>query len=819
MQGVFRPRPILAIACFSASIFALEILLTRIFSVILFHHFAFVAVSVGMLGLAAAGVRVSIASDRFTKESANADIAVAGMTFAICTLVAVALLSQIGLSQSFRGLRAVAILLIYATCVVPFYFGGLAITLLLTHHRDRFASLYACDLLAAGLSGVLVIPLLKGVGGPGAVVIVAGLAAIGAGVSMPHPVAKIRARGWMIAGLCGVVLIADLGFGALRVRRPKENEEGPILLEKWNAISRVAVFDSPMKPWALGPKYDGPVPPGLVMNIDASAATPILRGGNDVVGRYLRYELTGAAYAVANTGAESRALVIGAGGGRDVLTALTFGVHAVDAVEINPIIVEDVMRRQFATDSGRVYGDPRVEVHVGDGRTYARQSKRQYDVVQLSLVDTWAATAAGAFALSENNLYTEEAIREYLEHLTPNGVLTLTRWTGPEAIRLAIMMFSAARKIGISDPAKHLVVLQAPYTETPSIFAANIIFRRSAFDGATMSRLEAHAKETGFTWLYHPFSDPASPADRVFAPESRRLTEIVRAADPLAEARQTERYELAPSTDDWPFFFYRPRDSFFGGILESPKRLYSEGQYLLGEILAVATLTSFLVLLLPLWRRGRDALRADPGSSIMGGLYFVCIGLGFMLVEVAMIQRFVLYLGHPTYTLTSVMVGLLAGAGIGSALSGRTIARRKDPEAASFAPAIAGIVAAAVVLFSGLLQARIFAATQEQSFAAKAVIVEVLVVPVGMALGALMPLGIAGLARTPRLVPWAWSVNGFASVVGSCLAVVLSMRVGFSTTFELGALCYVTAGAAALGLRRSFLRQPSLAEATTEQNA
>ncbi len=789
-------HPFLAIACFSASIFLLEVLLTRLFSVILFYHFAFVAISVGMLGLAAAGVRVALAPERFTAETAARDIHAAALRYTGAAVVAVLIFVQVGLSPNYTWLRAVAIVLIYAIAFIPFYFGGLALTLLLTHYRRDFAKLYAVDLAAAGTSGLLVVPLLTSLGAPSALLVAALVALAGATIAFPQPRgSRERQFALAIAGITVLALVADASFGALRIRRPKEEEQGGVIFEAWNALSRVAVYDLPMKPWSVGPRYAGPVPAGLHMDIDASAATPILRGmaGSDV--EYLKAELTAVAYVASP---HEHSVVIGSGGGRDVLSALLHGMKNVEAVEINSIIVNEVMKKRFRDFSGGIYDDPRVHVHVGDGRSFIRRSHDLYDVIQASLVDTWAATAAGAFALSENNLYTEEAMTEYIAHLSDDGILTLVRWSGPDVYRLVIMLHAAAGSLGIDEPARHMAILEAPHTADPGLTVSNVLFRHSPFDAASLAALEQRAQEAGFTWAHHPMH-----------PLAGRTSEIARAGMPLAEAHRTENYELRPSRDDWPFFFYRPRPTFFGAALESPRRLYTEGAYLVAEILFVATVLGFCSLLLPMWRRGREALLADPRTSVVGGLYFVCIGVGFMFLEVGMMQRFVLFLGHPTYALTAVMVGLMVGAGVGSSVAGKLLAYASDLPLGTFA----GVAATGAVMVSNVVHPVAFSATQHWSFFAKVLFTQAMVAPLGLLLGMLMPLGIAQLtANAPRLVPWAWSVNGFASVVGSCVAVFLSMDFGFSTTFRSAAGCYALAALASLIVfrwRASLSYQPA----------
>jgi hypothetical protein len=775
---ISRGRPAVAIAGFSASIFLLEVLLTRLFSVTLFHHFAFAAISIGMLGLAASGVRVALR--RPTPDETPDAVVGAAVLFAATALAAVLILVQIGLFPSFTWERLLMLAIVYGVCFVPFYFGGLGLALILSSYADRFARLYASDLAAAGLAGLAVFPLLRGLGGPAAIVAAALVALVATLLAFPEASASLRGRGALVL-VVGVALIgADALSAVLRPRRPKGDAAAAskLIFDGWNALSRVVVYDDVVLPWSLSPRYRGQVSLGLRMDIDAAAATPIINAKAGSANEYLRYDLTAVGHVVAPS---ASALVIGAGGGRDILTCLLFGVSHVDAVEINPIIANDVMRGRFRAAAGGIYDDPRVTIHVGDGRSFVRGSREHYDFIQLSLVDTWAATAAGAFALSENNLYTLEAFEEYIDHLTPDGVLTVTRWAGGESYRMLTLAHAALRARGAVDPGRHMALMEFPQELSATSSPVTLVLRRAPFDEASAQKVRDFVDGGGFTMLHDPLR--ALPG---------RISEMARAQDAALEARRTEDYDLAPPTDDRPFFFDRALP-FLVGLRERPQRLFSEGRYLVVEVLTLATLLGVLAILLPLWRGARVALQAEAPVALRVFPYFTCLGLGFMLVEMSVMQRFVLFLGHPTHALTAVLAGLLIGAGIGSALSPR-LASSSVP-----APALAALIATAVLLASELAHPFVLGTAQALPFSIKLGITELLALPLGAALGTLMPLGIAQLAaRAPGLVPWAWGVNGFASVVGACAAVLLSMSWGFSTTFGLGAAVYATAILAAL---------------------
>jgi hypothetical protein len=367
--------------------------------------------------------------------------------------------------------------------------------------------------------------------------------------------------------------------------------------------------------------------------------------------------------------------------------------------------------------------------------------------------------------------------------LGPEGVLTLTRWAGGETYRLVVLVSAAARSLGIDEPAKHMAVVQQ-HAGGEGTIAVNLLFRRKPFDEVSVAKLRSQVATAGFHWLHDPLQ-----------PVPDRVSEIARARDALQEARLTEDYDLSPPTDDRPFFFYRPRP-FLAGLIEDPRRLFVEGQYLIAAVFAFSALLGGATILVPLWGRGRDALRAEPGTALLAAPYFVGIGVGFMLVEMALMQRFVLYLGHPTHALIAVVVGLLVGAGVGSALSGLL-----GPGA--HAPVVAVAAAIGLLLLSSRAQPALFAATQTLGLAGKIVLTELVILPLGVVLGTLMPLGIARLlGGSVGLVPWAWGVNGFASVVGASAGALSAVAFGFAVTLDAGAACYTVAAAAALAFTR-----------------
>ena len=438
-----------------------ELALTRIFSVVMYYHFAFLAISIALFGLSASGVYAYLRRRALDRQPTETLLARQSLIFAISTIVALFALVRLRVGLNYSPSNLALMLTIYALAAIPFFTGGLVLTLAISRLATRINVVYAADLTGAALGCLVLIPLLNLLGAPGVVLVATALAATAA-VLFAAP-AERRTRALTAAVIVLVPLIGQLsGLGTFDVVDTKGHQGDRVLFSKWNSFSRIGVYERAHGDWSLSPTYSGAIPDTKFMDIDSAASTPILRVAADLsnVG-YLRYELTALAYhlksgpgtagegldvapAVTEPGGFT-ALVIGPGGGRDLATALVFGAARVDAVEINPIIANDVMRGAFRDFSGRIYDHPRVRIAVDDGRSFVRRSPDKYDVIQASLVDTWAATAAGAYTLTENTLYTVEAFTDYLDHLTDDGVLTITRWVF-DGLRLVSLAQEAAAR-------------------------------------------------------------------------------------------------------------------------------------------------------------------------------------------------------------------------------------------------------------------------------------------------------------------------------------------------------------------------------------
>ena len=792
-----------------------ELALTRIFSVTMYYHFAFLAISIALFGLSASGVYVYLARRPLGRRSVPSLLAVHALAYALCTTVSLAVLVRLRVGLNYSTENLLLMLAIYGLAALPFLTGGSVITLAVSRLAGRINLVYAADLLGASAGCLLLLPLLDRVGAPGVVLATASL-----GAAAAVCFAGLRSRAVLVGSILLLLLPWGLhlsGLVSFDVSATKGHQGDTVLFAKWNSFSRVAVYDRKHGDWSLSPTYTGPMPDTRFMDIDSAASTPIIGFTGDLGQvRYLGAELTALAYYLApgndgldagvmtgstatspestvNTvaapsprpapGGTFSALVIGPGGGRDLLSALVFGAKRVDGVEINPIIAEDVMSERFLKFSGNLYTRPNVHVYVEDGRSFVRRSPERYDVIQASLVDTWAATAAGAYTLTENSLYTVEAFEDYLDHLSDKGLLTITRWV-MDGVRLVSLAQDACARRGLTA-ADRLAIVQHDKVAT-------FILKRSAFTEAEVEHLRQVATALHFTVLYAP----GLPAPAVLAPtgtghwEAAQGTPNDYARLILAPDRHVfyARYgaDITPTTDDRPFFFHttKPKDQM--SVAFGRSMLFGNGLSALMTLMAISGVLVLLFILGPLVVSGRSLL----GSGWPGWLaYFGLLGGGFMLIEVALLQRFVLLLGHPVYSLTVTLFSLLLGTGVGSLLSRRIAPSHVRSRAlvALLAVAVVGVTAMSVL--GPVIHAAITA-----GLAARVAIAVGLLFPVGLLMGLPLPSGIRLLneARS-ELLPWAWAMNGALSVLGATLAVFIAMNWGFSVTMQTGAALYLLA--------------------------
>jgi SAM-dependent methyltransferase len=772
-----------------------EILLTRIFSVTMWYHFAFVAISVAMFGMTLGAIVVYLRPTAYPAERAPRLLAIHSLAYAVSIIACFLVYLRIPFIGN-GSLRSLACLTAsYVVIAVPFTFSGIVVALALTRFPSRIDRLYAADLLGAAIGCPLLIVALQLTGAATSVLIVGALAAVGAACfALGQEGATLRRVG---LGAAAALALAAAGHGVLeRQNRPLIDivDTGKMSTSdyryvRWNSHSRVSVKGRPNRPtravgWGLSRKTGASEARArqLLMAVDTWAATVITHYDGDPKSvAYLEDDVTNLAHHLRH---DADVFVVGVGGGRDVLSALVFGQRSVTGVEINQFVL-DATTRVFGDFSGHLERDPRVTLAVDEARSYITRSPRRFDIVQISLIDTWAATAAGAFVLTENSLYTVEAWRTFLQHLKPHGILSVSRWYYPrrpgEALRIVALARGALDSLGVPDPRAHVVLVEAPHVAGLAGGLGNgvatILVSPDPFSPSDLEALGRVVRRLGF--------DPVVTPGRAERPE---YDEILSSPDPRP-FYASYPLDVSPPTDDRPFFFQMLRvGDFTASLAESafdPNRANLEAIRLLGVLLLIVTVLTSLCILVPLWLRTAPGTLAGSGS-LLG--YFLAIGLGFMFVEISQMQRLMVMLGHPTYALSVVLFTLLVGTGIGSFASGRVgVGGALRP-----LPALAALVAvlAAFGLLTPLLVRALAGATTPLRILGAASTLGV----IGLFLGLPFPLGMrVGAARAEPLLPWLWGINGAASVLCSVLATVFSLGLGISATFWAGVACYAVA--------------------------
>ncbi|HKD08928.1 MAG TPA: hypothetical protein VKB79_23700 [Bryobacteraceae bacterium] len=754
----------LAVALTTSAALLLELSLTRIFSVVFYYHFAFLAISIALFGLGAGGVFSYLVAG--WRGSLYRKLGILSLVNSGLVVLAVLAVLTRGATLGIFDFA-----LIYFTNALPFLGAGIIVSLAISSAIEHVDRVYFFDLLGAAAGCMALVGLLQWLGGPNTVMAVSILFAAAGAVWFSLANMRFgRVASVALGLLFALAITTNTRYHFLEVRYAKGQKLRPEQDSRWNPISRIG----------LAKDKDA----GEMIFIDADASTAIARFDFDHLSpdnlRDLLHQGPGIPY---NIRPGAKTLVIGPGGGWDVSRALASGSHDVTGVEINPLIANWIMRKKYPELSNNLYLRPDVHINVEDGRSFVRRSPEKYQVIQATLVDTWASTAAGAFALSENNLYTTDAFRDYLSHLTDDGLLTFTRWgfdPPRESLRLLSLARVALADLGEKDPARHVIVARADANKIAGWGATDtVIFSRKPFTEPDLARAREAIAAAGMSAVYVPGDAPKNP-----------FGELLLAADPAAYERSYE-YNVSPVTDDRPFFFYtvQPRDvkAFLmrtGG--QSADKKVNVAVLNLFYAMAVSIAAVLIILILPPLVLGTKLPREQGVRGFLA--YFLAIGAGYILIEVALIQKFVLFLGHPTYALTVVIFSMLVSSGAGSFAS-RAIIGDNSRRLLGVLVGAAALVGALALALQPILSAGV-----GLPFAVKVLATILLIAPSGFLMGMPFPTGLRMLERKHAAsVRWAWSLNAAASVLGSVGALVLALYLGLVGTLLIGGALYLAA--------------------------
>ena len=774
------------------SVLMLQIMQTRVLSVILHYHLAFFAISMAMLGMTIGSLYVYFHNDSFTATNFHFRLAGGSLGFALSVLASTLLLitSAVFAIESQILMTTLVLAKLIVILATPYVFAGIAVSLALTRSPYPVGLVYGTDLVGAAggcLGTLLVLNLVDGVS---AILVVAAVGALaGCCFKLAAPGGNASGRRKSGLGLTYGLLPAALVLFAvgnaavhpngltLTVVKEKIERHDTIAKIEWNSFSRVrAGVSETGTPYLWSPSDIMPAfsVDQRTMDIDGDAGTVMYRfdGDSRALG-FLKYDITNLAYSIRHGG---RAAIIGVGGGRDILAAHAFGFGRVVGIELNPILVR-WLTRDFH-DYNTLSDLPTVDLIVDDARSWFARSRESFDLIQMSMIDTWAATGAGAFSLSENGLYTIQGWVRFLNRLNATGVFTVSRWYAKDKIdetgRLLSIAQATLLSMGVDDPAQHIFMATSDHLAT-------LVLGRSKLTEGELATLRGEASRLGFRVAVSPD----------LTPESSAISQILsaRRLEDLSEISSDSRLRLSPPTDETPFFFNMLKMSDPASMV----RAIQSGQGVVrGNLLAtltlgiIVTLSALFVLLLIIVPALPALRQTSLRLGALGSAYFALIGLGFMLVEIALLQRLGIVLGHPVYGLAIGLFGIILFTGIGSLVSER-LPLHTRAQILLGASLLATYIALFPFWFSGLA-----GVVESKDLLVRALACLAALAPATLCMGFAFPTGLRLVnAIDRRPTPWFWAVNGAAGVLGAGLAVAISIEFSISITFLVGAACYL----------------------------
>jgi len=795
--------PVIAVALISAAALAYEILLMRLFSIILWHHFAYMLISLALLGYGASGALLTLAQDAVRTRFAvlfSAAAAAFGVSAIACFLLA----QQVPfnpLEILWDARQPAYLLAVYLLLLLPFLCAGACVCMTLSCFRETVARVYSFDVLGAGAGSLCIVASLFVLSPVDALKLVGALGLCAAAVAWLECRADKRWPALLLFASATLPLLVPGDWIELSMSPYKELSQtlripgARVVEQRSSPLGLVSVVESPRVPLRHAPglslNASAEPPAQLGVFTDGEGLTALTRFDGrreslvhlDQITSALPYHLL----------ANPRVLVLGAGAGADVLQAIYHGAQDIDAVELNPQIV-DLVQHRYADYAGSIYATARV--HVAEARGFVAASTQRYDLIQVPLLDSFSAASAGLYALSESYVYTVEALQDYLDHLRPGGMLAITRWISlppRDALKLFAAATVALRRSGVADPGSRLALVRSWKTST-------LLVKNGTFGADDIAAINAFCKARSFDVAFYP-GMRAEEANRYNVVQRPDLYDgAIALLGPDKEAfLQNYKFNITPATDDKPHFFHFFKWRALPEVLSLKEQgglpLLEWGYPVLAATLVQAAIASVVLIALPLAlrykRKDASALRAGSRARVL--VYFLAIGFGFMFIEIAFIQKFVLFLSHPLYAVAVVLFAFLLFAGIGSRFS-----KRLQPSSVGKPRRLIAVVALAIgvaaMLCLGVLP-WLFHHSMGLPDGAKILISTALIAPLAFFMGMPFPLGLTRVADT-RLIAWAWGINGCASVTAAVLATLLAIHFGFTAVVIAALLLYFVAAAA-----------------------
>lgn len=790
---------LVAIAVVTTTALAYEVLLMRLFSIIQWHHFAYMIISLSLLGYGISGVFIAInrhVLQRYFSTFIVVNVIMFSLAMPFCFLLAQQL--------PFNPLELVAnpIQMLYLFCVyliltLPFFFVSNVIGLSFYHYKQHQSSLYAADLLGAGLGSVVIIILLFLLFPQ---TILKGLLWLGllAAVIVVFALLDNKIK-WhsliVIIGISATVLIPNTDL--LNVSPYKSQNQ----LMTLPGMEEIAHYSSPLGLVNVVKSNAMPLrhAPGLSLRADQEPPEQVAvftDFDNMTAITAFDGDLTRLAYLDQTTSAlpyhlmpPNEILILGSGTGNNVLQALIHDVNHIDAVELNPQI-SDLVKTHYADFAGHIYSHPKVTLHTAEARGFVASSTKKYDLISLSLMDAFGSSAAGLYSMAENYLYTEQAIQHYLQHLNHHGYLSLTRWLklpARDMPKLLTMIVNVLKQNTIAHPEQHILIIRSWQTDT-------LIVKKGVITPSEIDQLKQFCQDRNFDLVFYP-GISESEANHFTILKQPYFYQAAQAllSDNANTFTESYKFNIKAATDEKPYFFqffkWRTLPEIMSLADSGGLFLLESGYLLLVLALIQAIFASLLLIVLPLVLcKRRLGITSGKGHKQVL-IYFFSLGIAFLFIEIGFIQKFILILHHPIYAITTVLSVFLISAGLGSQFSRRIEQRHRY---IILIPIV--MIALLSVIYSlnfDVIATKLLAMNDINRYIGSVL----LILPLGFFMGMPFPMGLTKLAQTlPELIPWAWGINGFSSVISAILASLIAMQFGFTALIMLAVIIYGVAG-------------------------
>ncbi len=777
ISEVFVPATIAF--CVALSTLLLQLVQTRIYSVVFWNHLVYFIISIALLGFGISGAWLSFGSTTWLARKLTLPRTAFLYFFAV--IIASLYAPRLDISTAkiaTESANMYRLLITYFFAILPYFFAGWILGIVYRDYVKRIHFLYFADLVGAALGCFAFLAAMRAFGAVGLVLVAAGIVAFPLLILL-----KVSWRNTVAALIClGVLIYLSANMEYLNEQiEPEETKaivalyEGPHLKEpetrviefsEWNPISRIDVASSEEYPMRKR------------IFIDGDAWTDLIIPREDTPSPWdpeTECLFTWGAPYLIRKNPES-VLVIGSGGGIDVHNAVRAKARDIDAVEINPTTSRIVLD-EYGDETRAVFDRPEVKLWNEEGRSFVRRGDKLYDVIVMNAIDTFSALSAGAYVLSESYLYTVEAMKDYIGHLKPEGVLSISRWKTPaESVRLFTVALEALHELECEDPENHITALYQPNNGFIAVMVSP-----SPFSEADMSAIREHCERHGVHMMYpltngedYSFSTQRLYAEYVEARKHEASPDIV--VDSMYDAR--------PVWDDSPFFFnFLTVDRLWLATRSSTATQILRGNWsslTLFSLLGFLTIAVFAFMVAPLLKYGRGHI---PNFK-KWLLYFACLGLSFIFIEIALMQRFALLLGHPSRSIALVLATLLLFAGIGSQIRGRY----------GISLSLCLSLLLVCIVIAAFAYPALISYTLGWTLVQRSLVTVLLVAPLGVFMGMPFPEGLRMVSdHGSEAVPWMWGVNGGSTVLGSVIAIILAMAFNFTTVFLLAGLGYAIA--------------------------